>query len=312
MEDNTPSQASQTKFEASIACRVTTDLDQSIVADLDIDGASRCTTAGVRNINIKDTDDMPDLAARIVDEYRLANASEATVVYPDTSDIDYFCSLAHCIDIANYRYDLKSADRKTVLTMIELVHPKAVEYMSTEQFKTAIIVAANTNLTRDLHNRRCNVGQVPYFVKWARDLKQSFGGKIDLKVIEAEKELLDEGLRLLHAVGKGSEVGPALICLSYKGNPDSDEFMAMIGKGMVFDQGGMKIKLNDFSNMYADKGGACACLGAFRGIVELGLRQNVVCTVSMAENVVNGTAYRPLRHNYQPQQSDGRDHEHGC
>ena len=73
-------------------------------------------------------------------------------------------------------------------------------------------------------------------------------------MIEGKKELLDEGLRLLHEVGKGSEVGPALICLSYKGNPDSDEFIALIGKGMVFDQGGINVKLNDFSNMYADKG----------------------------------------------------------
>ena len=64
--------------------------------------------------------------------------------------------------------------------MIELVHPKAVEYMPTEQFKTSIIVAANKNLTRDLLNRRCNVGQVPYFVKWARYFKQSLGNKIDL------------------------------------------------------------------------------------------------------------------------------------
>lgn len=44
--------------------------------------------------------------------------------------------------------------------------------------------------------------------------------------------------------------------------------------------------------MHADKGGACSVLSAFRGIVELGLKVNVVCTLGLVENMISGNAYR--------------------
>lgn len=44
--------------------------------------------------------------------------------------------------------------------------------------------------------------------------------------------------------------------------------------------------------MHADKGGACSVLAAFKGIVELGLKVNVVCTLGLVENMIGGNAYR--------------------
>lgn len=45
--------------------------------------------------------------------------------------------------------------------------------------------------------------------------------------------------------------------------------------------------------MFGDKGGACSVLGIFKGIVELGLKINVVCTLALVENSISATAYRP-------------------
>lgn len=44
--------------------------------------------------------------------------------------------------------------------------------------------------------------------------------------------------------------------------------------------------------MHADKGGACSVLAAFKGIVELGLKVNVVCSLGLVENMISGDAYR--------------------
>lgn len=45
--------------------------------------------------------------------------------------------------------------------------------------------------------------------------------------------------------------------------------------------------------MHCDKGGACACLSIFKGIVELGFKINLVCALPLVENSISGNAYRP-------------------
>lgn len=70
-------------------------------------------------------------------------------------------------------------------------------------------------------------------------------------------------------------------------------FIALVGKGIVFDSGGLSIKgSSSMETMYDDKTGACTVLEAFRTIVELGLKVNLVCTVGLAENSVGTDSYR--------------------
>lgn len=80
--------------------------------------------------------------------------------------------------------------------------------------------------------------------------------------------------------------------LEYEGG--SGDFVALIGKGMTFDAGGLNIKPTGFmEDMYMDKAGACAVLSAFYYIVEKQLPINVSCTVAFAENFLGEEAYRP-------------------
>jgi leucyl aminopeptidase len=134
---------------------------------------------------------------------------------------------------------------------------------------------------------------VQYFVDRATEFVASTGGKVEMKLFHGEKQLLDEGLRLIHAVGKGSIQPAALINLVYKGDPESETFKSIVGKGIVYDQGGVNCKTQMLELMWSDKGGACATFAAFQCIVKLGLKINVVCSLAMAENIVSGTAYRP-------------------
>jgi len=108
------------------------------------------------------------------------------------------------------------------------------------------------------------------------------------------KDNLAEELPLLHAVGKGSKNKPLLINLSFTNDPDSEETHAFVGKGMVFDAGGLNIKpTGSMEDMYMDKAGACAVFSAFSQAVELNLKINLTCTMAFAENFLGEEAYRP-------------------
>lgn len=78
---------------------------------------------------------------------------------------------------------------------------------------------------------------------------------------------MEEDFPLIHAVGKGSKNLPKLINLTFK-NSEKEEIHSFVGKGVTFDAGGLNIKPgNSMTDMYIDKGGACAVLGAFESIV---------------------------------------------
>mmetsp|Transcript_11786 Transcript_11786/g.1052 ORF Transcript_11786/g.1052 Transcript_11786/m.1052 type:complete len:131 (+) Transcript_11786:768-1160(+) len=98
----------------------------------------------------------------------------------------------------------------------------------------------------------------------------------------------------MHAVGRASSTPPILAILEYKGNTAKpNDIYALAGKGVVYDNGGLNIKSSLTEYMHCDKGGACSCLAIFKGVVELGLPINLVCTVALVENAIAGNAYRP-------------------
>lgn len=74
-------------------------------------------------------------------------------------------------------------------------------------------------------------------------------------------------MKLFHAVGRASNKKPAMINLSYNGDKSSDEWLALIGKGICFDSGGLDLKGSEhLGPMFLDKSGACSCLAAIEHI----------------------------------------------
>ena len=70
--------------------------------------------------------------------------------------------------------------------------------------------------------------------------------------------------------------------------------MALIGKGVTFDTGGLNLKPTGFmEDMYGDKNGACAVLGALHGCLDLKLRKNIVFAIGLAENAIDAKSYKP-------------------
>jgi leucyl aminopeptidase len=113
-------------------------------------------------------------------------------------------------------------------------------------------------------------------------------------------ELLDEtalaaaGYGGILGVGKGSSRPPRLVRLSYVSGKPGAKKVALVGKGVTFDTGGISIKpAAGMELMTSDMGGAAAVIAAAAAAAGLGLAVDVTATVPIAENMPSGTAQRP-------------------
>lgn len=115
---------------------------------------------------------------------------------------------------------------------------------------------------------------------------------IFLQVIRGE-QLKDKGFGGIYGVGKAAADPPALAVLSYE--PEgATETVAWVGKGIVFDTGGLSIKgKTAMPGMKRDCGGAAAVLGGFYAAVKSGFKQNLHAVFCLAENAVGPNSTRP-------------------
>ncbi|XP_017337804.1 probable aminopeptidase NPEPL1 isoform X2 [Ictalurus punctatus] len=107
------------------------------------------------------------------------------------------------------------------------------------------------------------------------------------------KELKQRGFGGIYGVGKAAEHPPALAVLSHTPS-GATQTIAWIGKGIVYDTGGLSIKSKStMPGMKRDCGGAAAILGAFKAAVKQGFKDNLHAVFCLAENAVGPTATRP-------------------
>jgi leucyl aminopeptidase len=94
--------------------------------------------------------------------------------------------------------------------------------------------------SKEWANGRGDIEGVPqYFISQAERISKQYGAKL---VVYEGDQLLEQGFRLVHAVGRASINKPAFVNLSHNGNPKSDQWVAFVGKGVCFDTGGLDIK----------------------------------------------------------------------
>ncbi len=149
-------------------------------------------------------------------------------------------------------------------------------------------IAAAEALTRDLINTPANdLG--PAELQAATELlAEEFGATVTAVVGE---ELLSANLPLIHTVGAGSARRPRLVDLRWG---EAGPRLTLVGKGVVFDTGGLNLKPgNSMALMKKDMGGAATALGLARMIMAAGWPVRLRLLLPVAENAVSGTAFRP-------------------
>jgi leucyl aminopeptidase len=116
---------------------------------------------------------------------------------------------------------------------------------------------------------------------------------LDCEVLDA-KALKASGYNLLAAVGGASDDEPRLIRLQYRGGATAGPTLALVGKGITFDSGGLSLKSDDaMVKMRGDMGGAAAVLAAIEVIAESRLAIDVMAVIAVAENLPGRGAQRP-------------------
>jgi leucyl aminopeptidase len=180
--------------------------------------------------------------------------------------------------------------RKAPAQAVTILLPSAPTPDQKRAVKDVAAVAAAVNLTRDLVNTPSNALPPAVLAMTAREAVA--GLPVDVTIWD-EEDLVRDACGGILAVGQGSANPPRLTRLSYSPD-DAQAHLALVGKGITFDTGGISIKpAASMDEMKADMAGAAAVIGAVRAIAELRLPVRVTGWVPSAENMPSGTAQRP-------------------
>jgi len=181
--------------------------------------------------------------------------------------------------LASYRFERY---RKPKADRPRLVVPQGVDPTAVARIRDAVF------LVRDLINTPANDLSPHDLAQAATALAARC--KAEISVVDGAA--LAEGFPLIHAVGAGSDRPPCLIDMRW--GRESDPKVTLVGKGIVFDTGGLDIKpASGMALMKKDMGGAANVLGLASMIMEAGLKVRLRVLVPAAENAISGRAFRP-------------------
>jgi leucyl aminopeptidase len=195
--------------------------------------------------------------------------------------------------LGNYEPDMNkpSSDAKP-LDSFSLVAPAKSAALDAALARGKIL-ADSQNFARDLGNQPANLMTPTIIAQQAQKVAQEFHLEIEVLDRDRMKQL---GMGSLLGVAQGSDEPPVMIVMKYQpaGAAKSGDHLALIGKGVTFDSGGISIKpAQDMEKMKYDMCGAAAVIGAMRAIAQLKPNVRVTGIVPSVENMLSGRAQRP-------------------
>ncbi|RJO61219.1 MAG: leucyl aminopeptidase [Dehalococcoidia bacterium] len=153
------------------------------------------------------------------------------------------------------------------------------------------ILAEAANLARDMVNEPSNYMTPADIAGIAQDIARKH--KLELAVME-KKEMAALGMGGVLSVSQGSSQAPKFIVMRYKGRSTQAVDLALVGKGVTFDSGGISIKPSEnMGDMKGDMAGAASVIAAMSAIAQLKPKLNVTAIVAAVENMPSGHAYKP-------------------
>jgi leucyl aminopeptidase len=227
------------------------------------------------------------------------NAASVALALPaDSPELVRAVAEGHLL--GGYTYTTYKKDSKEDATDpgdVVVLSPVARKKDAVEAFETAQVVARAVAATRDWVNTPAGDLTPPVFADAvgdaARRLTKGRGApKVTVRVLD-ETQLAELGCGGILGVGAGSSAPPRLVEITYAPR-GAKRHLALVGKGITFDSGGLSIKpAQGMNEMKCDMAGAAAVVQATFAIAELGLPVKVTTFAPMAENMVSGSAIRP-------------------
>lgn len=172
------------------------------------------------------------------------------------------------------------------------VMDKADVASAQQALREGLAIAESVRLTKDLGNTPANICTPTFLAKQAQQLAKQYKA-IKVEVL-AESDMQKLGMGALLAVAQGSAEPAKLIVIHYQGQAKSKAPVALIGKGITFDTGGISLKPPaGMDEMKYDMCGAASIIGTLKAAAELDLPINVVGIIPTTENMPGGKAVKP-------------------
>ncbi|SFJ46907.1 leucyl aminopeptidase [Planctomicrobium piriforme] len=152
------------------------------------------------------------------------------------------------------------------------------------------VLGESVNLVRELVNRQPEEIVPDTFASRAAEVATSVG--LQGEIFDVPR-LQQERMGSLLAVSRGSAHAPRVVILKYQGAGEGAPWLALVGKGVTFDSGGLSLKPSDsMLSMKGDMAGAATVLGAMAAIARLKLPVNVIGSMGLVENMIGPHSYK--------------------
>lgn len=201
--------------------------------------------------------------------------------------------------LAGYRYDKlisRKANRAKSPGAVTLVLPESADKkLAQAEKRRATAHAAGCLYARDLLCAPANIATPEYLAECGEEIGERSKGRVSTRIL-GQKELEEGNFNALLAVARGSSKEPKVIVLEYAPLDGGDDLplIALVGKGLTFDSGGISLKPGaGMDEMKYDMGGGAAVLGVFRSLADMNLPLRIVGLVGAVENMPDGDSYRP-------------------
>lgn len=160
-----------------------------------------------------------------------------------------------------------------------------------DAIKEANNIIEGVFLARDLVNEPAIVMTPKELSKRAKEELVGLGVEIE---VFGQDQIEELGMIAFLAVSKGSANEPQFIVMNWNGDKESNEKIALVGKGLTYDSGGYSLKPSaSMDTMFTDMAGSASVIGAMKSIAKSKLKRNVVAIVAACENLISGEAYKP-------------------
>lgn len=226
-------------------------------------------------------------------------APSVSLIIPDAKlfncTVDYLVEQTTIIaQMSTYHFDqyITDEDRKEHhIDNLYLITDQSVEPLVKQAMEEGLIIGKAVNKARHWIDTP-PLDATPLFLSAKA---QEIGKAHNLKVtVFNEKEIIEMGMGGLAAVSRGSEVDCQLAIMEYKTNTPNAQTIALVGKGITFDSGGLSLKpAASMENMKDDMSGAAAVINTMEVIAQLKPNVNVIALAPLSENLPSGKAIKP-------------------
>lgn len=213
-------------------------------------------------------------------------------IWVNNCDVIWFsCQIVELVEYVIYMFNqFKSKDnyKNVKLKKLFLIYSVGEnEVLLIQGIKIGKVIVNGMNFIWDFGNILFNVCNFFYFVQEVKNLVKF--DKNFIIIIVDEKEMKELGMGVLLLVSVGSVMFVKLIVMEYKGGKKSDKFYVLVGKGIMFDIGGILLKLVfDMDMMKWDMCGVVFVFGIMKVVLEMELLMNVIGVVVVVENMFGG------------------------